>query len=145
MPLGQELIVLANREPYRHERDDEGRLITVRSSSGVVNAVEPLLLANSGVWIAEGIGECDRAGATDRAGLSVPPESPRYRLRRVWLSEIEQHAYYAGFANGALWPLCHRTSVQPAFYPAHFQAYEIVNRRFADVVSEEASGRSPIV
>ena len=145
MPLGHELIVLANREPYRHERDDEGRLITMRSSSGVVNAVEPLLLANSGVWIAEGIGECDRDGAIDRAGLNVPPESPRYRLRRVWLSEIEQHAYYAGFANGALWPLCHRTSVQPAFYPAHFQAYEIVNRRFADAVSEEASSRSPIV
>ena len=145
MLQGQELIVLSNREPYRHERDESGRLIAMRSASGVVNAVEPLLLSHSGVWIAEGVGEGDRDAATDRAGLQVPPDSPRYRLRRVWLTEIEQHAYYAGFANGALWPLCHRTSVQPAFYPAHFQAYEIVNRRFADAVTEEASTGSPIV
>ena len=145
MVQGRELIVLANREPYRHERDANGNVIVMRSASGVVNAVEPLLLAHSGVWIAEGVGDCDRDAATERAGLPVPPDSPRYRLRRVWLSEIEQHAYYAGFANGALWPLCHRTSVRPAFYPAHFQAYEIVNRRFADAVNEEAGGRSPIV
>lgn len=145
MLQGRELIVVANREPYRHERAENGQLIAMRSASGVVNAVEPLLLLHSGVWIAEGVGECDREAATEHAGLPVPPASPRYRLRRVWLSEIEQHAYYAGFANGALWPMCHRTAVQPAFYPAHFQAYEIVNRRFADAVVEEAAGRSPIV
>src|SRR5512145_1407191 len=90
---GRELIVVANREPYRHERAENGQLIAMRSASGVVNAVEPLLLSHSGVWIAEGVGECDRAGATEHAGLPVPPASPRYRLRRVWLSEIEQHAY----------------------------------------------------
>ena len=140
-----QLIVVANREPYRHLHDGDGRLIVSRSASGVVNAVEPLLLAHSGVWISEGIGEADREGASDRHGVFVPPGAPRYRLRRVWLTEIEQHGYYAGFSNAALWPLCHRTSVEPAFYPAHFHAYEIVNRRFADTVSEEAIGPSPIV
>ena len=139
-----ELIVLANREPYRHEERD-GRLVVERSASGVVNAVEPLLMKHSGVWVAEGVGEADRLEATDREGLGVPPDAPRYRLRRVWLSEVEQHGYYAGFSNGALWPLCHRTSVEPAFYPTQFHAYELVNRRFADAVAEEATGAAPVV
>ena len=139
-----ELIVLANREPYRHEERD-GRLIVSRSASGVVNAVEPLLIKHSGVGVAEGVGAPDRAAATDREGLNVPPDSPRYRLRRVWLSELEQHGYYAGFSNGALWPLCHRTSVEPVFYPTQFHAYELVNRRFANAVAEEAVGAAPVV
>ncbi len=139
-----ELIVLANREPYRHE-DRDGHLAVSRSAAGVVNAVEPLLVRHSGVWVAEGVGDADRRAATDRDGLQVPPDNPRYRLRRVWLSELEQHGYYAGFSNGALWPLCHRTSVEPVFYPAQFHAYELVNRRFADAVAEEAVGAAPVV
>jgi trehalose 6-phosphate synthase len=139
-----QLIVLANREPYRHENRD-GRVVVERSASGVVNAVEPLLMRHSGVWVAEGVGEADRLAATDREGLGVPPDRPHYRLRRVWLSEVERHGYYAGFSNGALWPLCHRTSVEPAFYPTQFHAYELVNRRFADAVAEEATGAAPVV
>jgi trehalose-6-phosphate synthase len=140
-----DLIVLANREPYRHERDRRGRVVTSRCSSGVVNAVEPLLLANSGVWIAEGMGDDDRCAAVERDGLDVPVESPRYRLRRVWLTTDERRGYYYGFANSALWPLCHRTAIEPVFYAGDFRTYELVNRRFADAVAEEASSRSPVV
>jgi len=142
---GQQLIVLANREPYRHERDGAGRLVATRSSSGVVNAVEPLLLERSGVWIAEGVGDADRDAAADHGGVDVPTGDPRYRLRRVFLEAREQQGYYNGFANGALWPLCHRTAVEPVFTADDFRDYDRVNRRFADVVAEEALERSPIV
>ena len=142
---GQQLIVLANREPYRHERDAAGTLIARRSSSGVVNAVEPLLLEHSGVWIGEGVGESDRVAAADHDGIPVPIEAPRYRLRRVFLDAEEQHGYYNGFSNSALWPLCHRTAVEPTFFARDFHSYELVNRRFADAVAEEATERSPIV
>jgi trehalose 6-phosphate synthase len=142
---GQQLIVLANREPYRHERNDEGRLVATRSSSGVVNAVEPLLLERSGVWIAEGVGDADRDAANDHGGVDVPTEGARYRLRRVFLEARERQGYYNGFANGALWPLCHRTAVEPVFVADDFRAYDRVNRRFADVVADEALGPSPIV
>ena len=140
-----QLIVLANREPYRHERDTSGVLRALRSSSGVVNAVEPLLLERSGVWIAEGVGESDRVAATDRDGLAVPVEAPRYRLRRVFLEAEEQHGYYNGFSNSAVWPLCHRTAVEPTFFARDFHSYELVNRRFADAVAEEATDRAPVV
>src|SRR5262245_55535325 len=96
-PREKDLIVLANREPYRHERDRRGRSVISRCSSGVVNAVEPLLIENSGVWVGEGIGDEDRRAAVDRDGVDVPVESPRYRLRRVWLTADERRGYYYGF------------------------------------------------
>jgi trehalose 6-phosphate synthase len=140
-----QLIVLSNREPYRHERDAAGALIAVRCASGVVNAVEPLIRDSCGVWIAEGAGAPDRESACVRDGVDVPPEAPRYRLRRIFLSPEERQGYYHGFSNGALWPLCHRTSVQPVYFARDFHGYEAVNRRFAEAVAEEAAEPAPIV
>ena len=141
----QQVIVVANRQPYSHERDAFGRTAVRRSSSGVVNAVEPLLIACSGVWVAHGDAAGDRAATLDRDGLNVPPESPKYRLRRVWLSEQDEREYYDGFSNSALWPLCHRTYVQPVFRSEDFNTYREVNDRFAAAVAEEAVGRAPVV
>ncbi|HUE88140.1 MAG TPA: trehalose-6-phosphate synthase [Vicinamibacterales bacterium] len=140
-----QILVLSNREPYQHERGPDGRLHVLRCSSGVVNAVEPLLLENSGVWVAAGSGEVDRQTAINADGVEVPPESPRYRLRRVWLTDAEVKGYYYGFANSGLWPLCHRTSVTPTFYAQDFGMYELVNRRFAEAVAEEARVPAPVV
>jgi trehalose 6-phosphate synthase len=140
-----ELIVLANREPYQHDRDQSGRLVVRHSSSGVVNAVEPLLGARGGVWVAHGSGSADREMAGDRDGLRVPPERPFYRLRRVWLTDEEQQGYYYGFANEGLWPLCHRAHVRPIFRSNDLHAAWAVNARFADAVAEEARTESPIV
>jgi trehalose-6-phosphate synthase len=140
-----QIIVLSNREPYEHKRGADGRFDVVRCSSGVVNAVEPLLMQNGGVWVAAGAGDADRASAINADGVEVPPSSPRYRLRRVWLTPSEQKGYYYGFSNSALWPLCHRTSVTPTFYAHDFGTYELVNRRFAEAVAEESRVSAPVV
>jgi trehalose 6-phosphate synthase len=140
-----QIIVLSNREPYRHEYTQDGELRAVRGSSGVVNAVEPLLMEHGGVWVAAGEGHADRRAVERAGGLQVPPESPRYRLRRVWLSDAERNGYYYGFANGALWPLCHRTPVTPAYTATDFGWYETVNRRFAETIADEAVVPDPIV
>ena len=140
-----QILVLSNREPYQHEHGPDGRLRVLRCSSGVVNAVEPLLMENSGVWIAAGSGEADRQTAINADGIEVPPAAPRYRLRRVWLTDAEVKGYYYGFANSGLWPLCHRTSVTPTFYAQDFGTYELVNRRFAEAVAEEARVPAPVV
>jgi trehalose 6-phosphate synthase len=142
---GTQLIVLANREPFTHERDATGRIVVARSSSGVVNAVEPLVASCGGVWVAHGSGSADRETVTERDGLNVPAEAPRYRLRRVWLREDEEQGYYYGFANEALWPLCHRAHVRPTFRSNDLETYWRVNGRFADAVCEEATTDSPII
>jgi trehalose 6-phosphate synthase len=142
---GLQIIVLGNREPYSHERQPDGRIAVRHTASGLVHAVEPLLAACGGVWVAHGSASADRFVVDESNGVSVPPEQPAYRLRRVWLSEEEYAGYYYGFANEALWPLCHRVFVKPVFRATDLDAYWIANARFADAVVEEAATASPIV
>jgi trehalose 6-phosphate synthase len=142
---GQQIIVLANREPYSHEREADDRVVVRHAASGLVHAVEPLLARCGGVWVAHGSGSADRAVVDETSGVAVPPDNPTYRLRRVWLDEQEYDGYYYGFANEALWPLCHRAFVKPVFRPADLDAYWTANSRFADAVAEEALDDAPIV
>jgi trehalose 6-phosphate synthase len=140
-----QLIVLANRQPYTHNRTRTGVTSVTHSSSGVVNAVEPLLSACGGVWVAHGSGTADRDVSVDRDGVSLPPEDPRYRLRRVWLDDEDERGYYYGFANEGLWPLCHRAHVRPIFRSDDLQSAWAVSARFADAVCEEATSDSPVI
>jgi trehalose 6-phosphate synthase len=142
---GERIIVLANREPFMHERAADGRLVARRSASGLVTALEPIVRACSGVWVAHGAGAADRFVVDARNGVGVPPANPQYRLRRVWLDDSEQQGYYYGFANEALWPLCHRAHVRPIFRSSDFATYRAVNARFANAVRDEAGGSSPLV
>jgi trehalose 6-phosphate synthase len=141
----EQVIVLANREPFRHDYDPHGRITVKHSAAGLVSAVEPLISTCSGVWVAHGAGTADQVTARDRDGLEVPPYKPAYRLRRVWLGEVEEQGYYYGFANEALWPLCHRAFAKPVFRSDDFTIYWTTNARFVDAVCEEATTESPLV
>jgi trehalose 6-phosphate synthase len=141
---GAEVIVVSNREPFIHVREDGGISIQ-RPASGLVTAVEPIMRACSGTWIAHGSGSADRevVDAFDR--VAAPVEEPGYELRRLWLTREEEAGYYYGFANEGLWPLCHIAHVRPTFRMADWAAYERVNRKFADAVVAEARSPDPIV
>ena len=141
----QQVIVLANREPYSHEREAGGGIIVRHAASGLVHAVEPVLAASGGVWVAHGSGSADRAVVDETDGVAVPPENPAYRLRRVWLDDEEYAGYYYGFANEALWPLCHRAFIKPVFRTTDLDAYWTANARFAEAVADEAVDVAPIV
>ena len=142
---GESLVVLANREPFTHDRLPDGSIVVRRSAGGLVTALEPLVHACSRVWVAHGAGTADRAVVDGRDGLDVPSANPLYRLRRVWLDAAEQRGYYYGFANEGLWPLCHRARVRPVFRSDDFKMYRTVNARFADAVCEEVETDSPLV
>ena len=142
---GESIVVLANREPFRHEVAPDGSIDVRRSTGGLVTALEPLMHACRGVWVAHGSGSADRIVVDRRDGLDVPPANPSYRLRRVWLDAREEQGYYYGFANEGLWPLCHRAHVQPIFRSADFITYRAVNSRFADAVCEEVMTEQPLV
>jgi trehalose 6-phosphate synthase len=143
---GQEVIVVSNREPYIHERQN-GDIVVRRPASGLVTALEPVMRACSGTWIAHGSGSADRETVDARDRLAVPPEpeKPTYQLRRVWLTEEEEQGYYYGFANEGLWPLCHIAHVRPIFRTADWEQYSRVNRAFARAVVEETASDDPIV
>ena len=130
------LFVVANREPYMHVLGEAGVAVLV-PASGLVTAMEPVLLACDGTWIAHGSGNADGTVTDDHDRVRVPAEQPRYTLRRVWLTDEEEKGYYQGFANEGLWPLCHIAHTRPTFRPDDWQQYQAVNRKFAEAVLEE--------
>jgi len=140
-----QVIIVSNREPYVHQFDTDRRPVVQVPASGMVTALEPVMRACSGVWIAHGAGNADRDTVDRFDHIRVPPDNPAYTLRRVWLSEEEQRGYYYGFSNEGLWPLCHLAYVRPAFRPSDWLAYEQVNAKFAEVVRAEAASDSPVV
>jgi trehalose 6-phosphate synthase len=142
---GERVVLVANREPYIHHRGDDGQVRVLHPASGLVTALEPVMRACSGVWVAHGAGNADRASSDSRGRVDVPPEAPSYRLRRVWLSRQEEDGYYYGFSNEGLWPLCHIAHARPAFRRSDWEWYQKVNERFANAVLEEVDSDDPIV
>jgi trehalose-6-phosphate synthase len=140
----ERVIVLANRAPFKHEWS-RGRVVATRSASGLVTALEPLLEAYAGTWVAHASGSADARAVDALGGIDVPPANPQYRIRYVSLPDDEYRGYYYGFANEGLWPLCHNVDVTPVFRRADFGMYRAANTRFAGVVADEAVGESPLV
>jgi len=133
------LFVVSNREPYMHTKDGKTTRVMV-PASGLVTALEPILRACDGTWIAHGSGSADRETVDKHDRLQVPPDDPKYTLRRVWLNKNEEEGYYYGFSNEGLWPLCHIAHTRPIFRAADWEYYQAANRKFAKAVLEEMEG-----
>ncbi|MFH1075250.1 MAG: trehalose-6-phosphate synthase [Pseudomonadota bacterium] len=142
---GEKIVIVANREPYIHERTDDGSIKVVHPASGLVTALEPIMRACSGVWIAHGGGSADRETVDMSDRVMVPPGEDSYSLRRVWLTPEEERGYYYGFSNEGLWPLCHLAHERPMFKSEDWKHYQIVNRRFADAVCAEVDSDDPLI
>jgi len=145
--LGEHSIfVVSNREPYVHVIDEKnGAPRCVWPASGVVTAIDPILRACGGTWIAHGSGNADRKVVNSSDKIGVPPGNERYILKRVWLSKEEEEGYYYGFSNEGLWPLCHITHTRPIFKESDWQMYRAVNQKFADSVLAELPYHHPFV
>jgi len=141
---GEKVIVVSNREPYIHLNTPEGIEVN-RPASGLVTAVEPVMRACSGTWIAHGSGSADRETVDRHDRVGVPPANPEYTLRRIWLTAEEETGYYYGFSNEGLWPLCHNAHVRPVFRSSDWTEYVAINQRFADAVVHEADSDNPVV
>ncbi len=142
---GERVVIVANREPYVHERTADGGIAVIHPASGLVTALEPVMRACSGVWIAHGSGSADRETADRHSRVRVPPGEESYLIRRVWLSPEEEKGYYYGFSNEGLWPLCHIAHVRPLFRSEDWKHYQAVNERFAEAVCSEVDTEDPIV
>ncbi|MBI5837506.1 MAG: trehalose-6-phosphate synthase [Candidatus Eisenbacteria bacterium] len=138
---GNRLVVVSNREPYSHRRGPGGVRMN-RNPGGLVVALDAVLRATGGTWVAHGSGDADEEYSDKRGRLAVPEDGPAYTLARQWLSEGDVRRYYAGFANGALWPLSHLVFVRPRLDELDWESYRQVNRRFARAALEEV-GRDP--
>lgn len=129
-------VVVSNREPYVHIYRDH-RIDWLRPASGVAVALDPVMQASRGIWVAHGSGPADSEVIDENGFVAVPPDRPAYRLKRVWLSKQQEEGYYYGFANSALWPLCHVAYRRPVFREKDWNAYREVNELFASNVAQE--------
>jgi len=142
---GRLLVVVSNREPVSHVWRG-GQIQPQAPASGLVTAMDPVMRACGGVWVAHASGDADRETADGRGRLGVPVDDPRYTLRRVWLSKEEEQGYYSGFSNEGLWPLCHIVHTRPVFRPDDWSYYLEVNQKFADTVLDQIKdAESPMV
>ena len=139
-----EVFVVSNREPYIHNHSNGG-IVVQRPASGLVSALEPVMRACGGTWVAHGSGTADRETVDATDHVQVPPGNPAYRLKRVWMTDEEQEGYYYGLANEGLWPLCHIAYVRPIFRESDWQQYVAINQRFADAVVREATRPDPVI
>ncbi|MGA8021989.1 MAG: trehalose-6-phosphate synthase, partial [Candidatus Acidiferrales bacterium] len=133
---GNSLFVVSNREPYLHVHGQKGIEVQV-PASGLVTALEPILNACDGTWIAHGSADADRETVDEHDRLRVPPDHAHYTLRRVWLTKEEEDGYYFGFANEGIWPLCHIAYTRPSFRTSDWEYYQRVNEKFAQAVLQE--------
>lgn len=141
---GCKFIVVSNREPYIHV-EKNGRTECMRPASGMATALDPILRASGGVWVAHGSGNADRQVVDSLDHVRVPPDDPTYTLRRVWMPRHIEEQYYYGLSNEGLWPLCHIAFQRPVFKPEHWESYRIANEIFAEAVLEEAAGEPAFV
>jgi len=142
---GEKIVIVSNREPYIHDRAADGSIVVRHPASGLVTALEPVMRACSGVWIAHGSGSADRDVVDAHDRVMVPPDERIYAVRRVWLTAPEEQGYYYGFSNEGLWPLCHVAHTRPLFRTSDWKTYREINQRFADAVVAEAELDDPIV
>ncbi|MCJ7605139.1 MAG: trehalose-6-phosphate synthase [Dehalococcoidales bacterium] len=138
------LIIVSNREPYVHSFSNEG-ITWNQPVGGLTEALDPVMRASGGGWVAQGTGDADRQAVDADDHIAVPPDNPAYTLRRVWLTDEEQTGFYLGFANETLWPLCHMTPIDPVYDETTWKMYRRVNRIFADAVLEEAGDGKAVV
>ena len=133
---GKKMIVVSNREPYMHIHDGKG-IKCIVPASGLITAMEPILKACSGLWIAAGSGDADKETVDKHDKVEVPPDESKYTLRRIWLTKEEEKHFYYGFSNEGLWPLCHIAHTRPTFRNDDWKYYKKVNEAFAKAVLEE--------
>lgn len=142
---GRAIFLVSNREPYIHTKTG-GKINYYFPASGMVTAVEPIMQSCGGMWIAHGSGDADRLTVDKNDKLQVPPDEPKYTLRRVWLTEKEETGYYYGFSNDGLWPLCHIAHTRPTFRKEDWEEYKKANGKFAQaVISEIKNFHRPII
>lgn len=137
-------IVVSNREPFIHTYSGKD-IRCVVPASGLTAALDPVMRASGGIWVAHGSGDADKEVVDEFNKVNVPPEEPKYSLKRVWLTQEEEYGYYYGFSNQALWPLCHIAYTRPVFSEAHWNIYKSVNQKFAENVLDEVGNKKAFV
>lgn len=142
---GKSIYVVSNREPYIHKKVGD-KIQCLVPASGMVTALESVMEACGGTWLAYGSGSADKLTVDKQDKIQVPPDEPQYTLKRIWLTQEQVKGFYVGFSNEALWPLCHMAHNRPIFRQQDWAEYKKVNGKFAAALLREIKNVSqPVI
>lgn len=137
-------VVVSHSEPYIHFYEEE-EIRYKRGRGGIVTALDPILQTCDGLWISYGEGSADSDVVDANDCVKVPPDEPKYTLKRVWLSNDEVNGYLNSSHHSMLYPLCHFVYVRPRFNKNDWEMYKKVNKKFADAVIDSIGEKSAFV
>lgn len=130
------LIVVSNRLPYFQNANGEWE----RASGGLINAIEPIVIAQGGMWLG-----WDGHASQDFVSYQVNQLSAKtaqlpdsYSIQSVPLSKYEVSEFYDHFSNETLWALFHYFFEKCSIDDNAWQTYKIVNQRFARCIDQVA-------
>ena len=130
------LVVVSNRLPIVVKRVDD-KWTFIPGSGGLVSALAPVLRNRGVLWIGWP-GTSDADPSTLSTLLREATRHSGYSLKPVALDQRDKEEFYYGFANEVIWPLFHDLQSHCNFAPRYWDAYTRINRRFADVIIQNA-------
>jgi len=125
------LVVVSYRGPVSLEAEG-GATRLRRGDGGLVSALEPVMQARGGLWIAAGE---TPAGTKPGEPFTVPGRG-RVQVLNVDVPADLHERHYLGFSNRVLWPLAHGFSGRMRFERREFRGYVRVNELFARAIVE---------
>ena len=129
------LINVSNRLPVLIRNSANGARVE-RSSGGLATALNAAWRHQPGVWI----GWAGPGQGPEVDHLLAKASRRRFHtLQAVALSEEEIAKFYSGFANEIIWPLFHDMPSLCKFDPDYWEAYQRVNRKFAQAAATSVS------
>jgi trehalose 6-phosphate synthase len=152
LPRG--LVIASNRGPVTFHREPTGELVPHRGAGGLVTALTHVMAGAGGLWMAAAItpGDREMAASHGEGRIEVPADGPEgnvtgsLTLRYLAFEPEVYDRYYNKISNWMFWFLQHgmwNLPMEPAFDAEtreSWEAYRLVNRRFAEALAEETAG-----
>lgn len=133
MTSGKRVLIVSNRLPVKITRKD-GEITYQTSEGGLATGLGSIYKQGNNLWIG-----WPGADLTDAEKAGVTKDLSVQNLFPVFLTQQEINEYYEGFSNETLWPLFHYFPTYAEYNPQYWEAYQRVNRKFADAIIKSAS------
>lgn len=122
-------VIVSNRLPVRTQVIDD-RISYKPSEGGLATGLGSIYRQGNNLWIGWPGTFVDDADQQRQ----IEARLDELNLGPVFLSQQEIDGFYRGFSNGILWPICHYMISYAIYQQEYWEAYEAVNRKFAEQV-----------
>jgi trehalose 6-phosphate synthase/phosphatase len=125
--------ILSNRLPFSIQKNEDDFTLSP-SVGGLATGMKSVYKEYGGSWIGWSGLASDTLNDSDAAKVDEAFQAENCKV--VSLSNQEINLYYEGFSNKTIWPLFHYFTEHVEYDDEMWQAYVLVNQKFADAALE---------